>query len=121
MANNRIAGVAFVKYDGRQLPIKGSWEVQFAKLKREGISGQDRVHGYKEMPGVPAIKGKVSTTADVSLPVLLAITDATVTLEHANGKVYVLRNAWTAEEYTVQTEEGELDVTFQGMDIDEIA
>ena len=120
MANNRIAGTAFVKYDGRQLPIKGGWKVNFHKLKREGISGQDRVHGYKEMPGVPSIEGEVSTTADVSLPVLLAITDATVTLEHANGKTYVLRNAWTAEDYTVETEDGKISVKFEGMDIDEI-
>jgi len=120
MANNRIAGVAYVKYDGRQLPIKGSWEVGFHKLKREGISGQDRVHGYKEMPAVPFLKGDISSTAEVSLPVLLAITDATVTLEAANGKTYVLRNAWTADEYTLQTEDGKIAVKFEGMDIDEI-
>lgn len=121
MSNNRIAGVAYVKYDGRQLPVRGSWEVNFNKLKREGISGQDRVHGYKEMPGVPSIKGDVSTTKDVSLVSLLGITDATVTLELANGKTYVLRNAWTADEYTIQTEEGKLAVKFEGMDIDEIS
>lgn len=121
MANNRIAGVAYVKYDGRQLPIRGSWKVNFAKLKREGISGQDRVHGYKEMPSVPSIEGEVSSTAEVSLPALLAITDATVTLEAANGKVYVLRNAWTAEDYTLETEDGKISVKFEGMDVDELA
>ncbi|MGE0022110.1 MAG: phage tail tube protein [Hyphomicrobium sp.] len=120
MANNRIAGVAYVKFDGRQLPIKGNWEVGFNRLKREGIAGQDRVHGYKELPGVPSIEGDVSSTADVSLPELLRITDATVTLEHANGKVYVLRNAWTANEYTLQTAEGQIKVRFEGMEIDEL-
>ncbi len=120
MANNRIAGVAFVKYDGRQLPVRGSWKVNFNKLTREGISGQDRVHGYKEMPGIPSFEGEISTTADISLPELLAIKDATVTLELANGKTYVLRNAWTSGEYSVETEEGKLSVKFEGMDIDEI-
>jgi hypothetical protein len=120
MANNRIAGVAFVKFDGRQLPIRGNWKVGFNKLKREGIAGQDRVHGYKEMPDVPFIEGDVSTTEDVSLPVLLSITDATVTIEIANGKAYVLRNAWTANGYEIETEEGKLGVRFEGMEIDEI-
>lgn len=120
MANNRIAGVAWVKYDGRQLPIKGGWKVNFGKLKREGISGQDRVHGYKEMPGLPSIEGEVSTTADVSMATLVGITDATVTLEHANGMTYVLRNAWTADDYINETEDGKIAVKFEGMDIDEI-
>jgi len=121
MANNRIAGVAFVKYDGRQLPVRGSWNVGFNKLKREGLAGQDRVHGYKEKPDVPFLEGDVSTTADVSLDVLLAITDATVTIELANGKSYVLRNAWTAQGYEIDSEEGKIKVRFEGMDIDEIS
>jgi hypothetical protein len=121
MANNRIAGVAYLKYDGRQLPIKGNWKVGFNKLKREGIAGQDRVHGYKEMPDVPFMEGQVSTTAELSLPTLLAVTDATVTLELANGKTYVLRNAWTAQGYEIESEEGQISVRFEGMDIDEIS
>lgn len=120
MAQNRIAGVAFVKFDGKQLPIKGSWQVNFARIKREGISGQDRVHGYKEMPGVPSIEGDVSTTADVSVEELQAIENATVTLEAANGKIYVLRNAWSADAYEIQTEDGKIKVKFEGIDIDEV-
>lgn len=120
MANNRIAGVAYVKFDGRQLPIKGGWKVGYNKVKREGVSGQDSVHGYKEMPQVPYLEGDVSTTRDVSLDVLLSITDATVTAELANGKTYVLRNAWTADSYEIESEEGKLKVRFEGMDIDEI-
>jgi len=121
MAQHRVAGVAYVKYDGRALPIKGGWTVGFNRLKREGIAGQDRVHGYKEMPQVPFIEGDVTTTAEVSLEALEDITDATVQLEHANGKVYVLRNAWTANVYEANTEEGTLKVRFEGLDIDEIS
>jgi len=121
MAGNRIAGVAYVKYDGKALPIRGGWTVGFNRIKREGISGQDAVHGYKEMPQVPYIEGDVSTTAEVSLETIEGITDATVQLEHANGKVYVLRNAWTADAYEADTEEGKLKVKFEGLDIDEIS
>lgn len=121
MANNRVAGVAYLKVDGRQLPLRGSWEIGFNKLKREGISGQDRVHGYKEMPGVPYLKGDLTTDRELSLDMLLGITDATVTLETANGKTYVLRNAWSADEYAAQTEDGKISCKFEGMDIDEIS
>jgi Phage tail tube protein len=120
MAQNRIAGVAYVKYNGRQLPAKGSWTVGFNTLKREGIAGQDRVHGYKEKPEVPFIEGECSTTADLSVEELIAVVDATVTLEHANGKVYVLRNAWTADAYDIDSEEGKIKVKFEGMSIDEL-
>lgn len=120
MAQSRIAGVAFVKYNGRALPIRGGWTVGFNQIKREGLAGQDGVHGYKEMPQVPFIEGDVSTTADVAIEALVAITDATVQLEAANGKVYVLRNAWTADAYEIDTEEGKLKVRFEGLSIDEI-
>ena len=121
MAQNRIAGVAYVKYDGRPLPLEGGWTVNFAKLKREGKAGQSGVNGYKEMPEVPSIEGEVATTAEVSVEDLVAITNATVQLEAANGKVYVLRNAWTADAYEIDTEEGKIKVKFEGLDIDEIS
>ncbi len=121
MAQNRIAGVAYVKYDGKQLPIRGKWQVGFNQIKREGIAGQDGVHGYKEMPQVPSLEGDVSTTDDLSVEDLVGITGATVTLEHANGKVYVLREAWTANAYDIDTEEGSIKVRFEGLSIDEVA
>lgn len=117
---NRIAGVAYVKYNGRHVPAKGSWTVGFNRIKREGIAGQDGVHGYKEVPQVPYIEGEVSTTAEVSMVDFVNIQDATVQLEHANGKVYVLRNAWTAENYENNTEDGKFKVKFEGMSIDEL-
>lgn len=120
MANNRIAGVAYLKYDGKQLPLRGGWNHNIAGLKREGIAGQDGVHGYKEMPEVPYMEGDVSTTPEVSIEELRDVTDATVTLEQANGKTYVLRNAWTSDAYEVDTEEGKVKIKFEGMQGDEI-
>jgi len=38
-----------------------------------------------------------------------------VTLQVANGKTIVLRNAWFAGEGTVQTEEGNIAVRFEGL------
>ena len=120
MAQNRIAGIAYVKYDGKQLPIRGKWQIGFNQIKREGIAGQDGVHGYKEMPQVPSLEGDVSTTEDLAVEDLVAVTKATVTLEAANGRVYVLRDAWTANAYDVDTEEGSIKVRFEGLQIDEL-
>ncbi len=120
MAQHRIAGVAFVKVDGRQFPIRGKWKSNILPYKREGIAGQDSVHGYKEMPRVPTIQGDVSYTQDLSIDDLAKITDATITLELANGKTHVLRNAWWSDESEVDTEEGSFPVKFEGLSGEEI-
>jgi uncharacterized protein YlzI (FlbEa/FlbD family) len=120
MAVNRIAGVAYVKVDGRQFPLRGKWKSNIHLYKREGIAGQDAVHGYKEMPRIPTIEGDVSYTRDFLIEDLPKITDATITLELANGKTHVLRNAWWSDESQVDTEEGSFPVKFEGLSGEEI-
>ena len=53
MAQNRVAGTAWLKVDSKQYPLRGKWKSKVQADKREGIAGQDAVHGYKEMPRVP--------------------------------------------------------------------
>lgn len=120
MANNRVAGVAYLAVNGTQYPIRGKWKHNILPTKREGIVGQDGVHGYKEMPRQPMMQGDVTDLGSISLEELHRITDATITLELANGKVYILRNAWMAEESEVDTEEGQFQLTFQGLSGDEV-
>lgn len=115
MSTHRIAGVAFVKVNDRQYALRGSLTVSPDLFEREGIAGQDSVHGYKEIPRVPFIEGEFSTVRELSLDDLSAITDATVTAELANGKVYVLRNAWTAGAREINAEEGQVSIRFEGM------
>jgi hypothetical protein len=81
--------------------------------------GADAVHGYKEVPQVPFIEGKITDSSDLDLAELCDVVDATVTLELANGKVIVLRDAWYAGEGTVDTDEGEIGVRFEGKSADE--
>lgn len=118
----RIAGVVYVKYttatgDSLQLPLAGKWKVNFSRYKREGKSGQDGVHGYKEMPQVPSMEGDVFNVPELSIAALDNITDATVTLEHANGRIYVGRNGWRAEASELETEEGTTPVKFEFLEI----
>lgn len=111
----RIAGVAYLKANGQQYPLKGSLTVSPSDTEREGIAGQDYVHGYKETPRVPYIEGDVSTVPELSIEAINRLTDVTVTAELANGRVYVLSKAWCTNATEIDTEEGQFTVRFEGL------
>lgn len=117
--SNRIAGTIYVRVDGEQMYCRGGWKVNFAKKVREGVAGQDVVHGYLEKPAIPSIEGEVTDRANLSLAKLADVENATVTIELANGKIYVLSEAWLVSELSVETEDGKLSVKFEGMDMTE--
>lgn len=116
----RIAGTAYLKVDGGQYALRGSFTVSIDAFEREGIAGQDAVHGHKEMPRVPFIEGDISLVPELSIEDLAEVTDATVTAELANGRVYLLREAWTAGARELDTEEGKTSVRFEGMSGEEL-
>ena len=118
--SNRFAGIAYWYADGRQLALRGNMEIMPSRFERTGIAGQDAVHGYSELPVVPYISGDVSTLEGTAVEDVDAITDATITVEAANGTVWVLRNAWRAERSTVNTRDGQFHVRFEGMKLDEL-
>lgn len=116
----RVGGIIFVKIDGVQYRVKGSWTYNLGKSKREAVVGSDSVHGYKEMPQVPFIEGTITDDPAVSMEALLEVQDATIILELANGKVVHLKNAWFAGDGNFTTEEGELEARFEGLTANEI-
>jgi hypothetical protein len=118
--SNRRSGTLFVKVSGVQRDAKGSFTYNIGSPKREAIVGPDRVHGYKEMPQVPYIEGEITDSSDLDLAAFTTQSAETVTLELANGKVFVLRDAWYAADGNVQTEEGNIQVRYEGMSGEEI-
>jgi hypothetical protein len=72
------------------------------------------------VPQPAFIEGEITDSAALSLSKLVTITDATVTLELANGKVIALRNAWYAGEGTGQSEEGNIAFRFEAADGEEV-
>lgn len=121
MANpNRRAGKIFFKVDGTQHDAKGAFSYNLGAGKREAIVGSDKVHGYKEAPQVPFIEGAITDSGALDLQNLLELDDVTITLELANGKNILLRNAWYANEGTVNAEEGEIPVRFEGLEAEEL-
>jgi hypothetical protein len=120
MASRRIAGVAYIFVDGQQYPLRGDLKVSVDTLEREGVAGQDGVHGFTEKPRVPWIEGAISDLGGLSLVALQQMEDVTVTAELANGKVYVLRNAWTSAAREFDAAEGQATVRFEGMSAEEM-
>jgi hypothetical protein len=118
--SNRLGGIINVKVNGEIKLAKGEYSYNLGANKRDAIIGADRVHGYTEKPQAPFIEGEVTDTSDFDLAAFTSIDDATITLELANGKVIVLRNAWYAHEGTVKTVEGNIPLRFEGMSAEEV-
>lgn len=114
-AQNRVAGVCYLKANGKQLTLGGAFTVSPSKVEREGVVGMSGVAGYKETPVIPYIEGEVITTADLDIEELDAFVGGTVTAELANGKNYVLTQAWRAGRSEIDGVEGKLPVRFEGV------
>ena len=116
----RIGGVLNLTIDGQQYAVRGNFEVTPSTVKREGVAGQDFVHGYTEMPVVPGAKGDLSTVPGLKLQQLEKIVDSTIQVSLANGNTYVLAGAWTNSAFAIGTAEGKVGVEFGCVTCDEI-
>jgi len=121
MANRRVGGIIFLKVDGALFQAKGEFTYNLGTNKREMIVGADAVHGFKEEPQVAMIEGAITDSDELDLQRLTEIRDSTVTLELANGKVVVLREAAYTADGNVSTSEGEIEVKFEGIKGEEIS
>ena len=119
-SNQRIGGVASLTIDGQQYTLRGNMKVKPSTVKREGVAGQDAVHGYTEMPIVPGADCDLTTTNGLSLIDLENIVDSTVTIQLANGRTYVLTDAWTESAFEIDTAEGKFGVNFGCITCEEI-
>jgi hypothetical protein len=116
----RRAGIISFRVNGEQYDAKGNFTYGLGAPKRDAIIGSDVVHGFKEAPQVPFIEGEITDRQTLNLKTLLNLEDETVTLGLANGKVVSLSNAWYAAEGTGNTEEGNIQVRFEGLSAEEV-
>ena len=121
MANRRVGGILFFKINGALFQTKGEWTYDIGVPKREAVVGADGVHGFKEEPKVPFMEGAITDNDETDLQALFEFRDGTATLELANGKVIVIREAFYAGEGTATTSEGEVAVRIEGIRGEEIA
>jgi len=120
MANRRVGGILLLKIDGELFQAKGEFTYNINPNKRESVVGQDGVHGFSETPKMLFIEATITDNDELDLEQLLAIRDATVTIELANGKVIVLREAFYAADGDVTSSEGEIQVRFEGISGEEV-
>jgi hypothetical protein len=120
MPNNRRAGVLQIQINGDVYDAAGDFTYNLGFAKREGLVGPSGVQGYSEMPQIPFIEGTVRDSRDLNEEQLLTVKDATITLLHANGKTILLRDAWQANEGNFATNEGTIEVRFEGMSAEAI-
>lgn len=118
--SNRKGGIINLKINGEIYLAKGNFTHNLGSPKRDTIIGADKVHGYTEKVQAPFIEGEITDTYDTDLRVFTTFDNATVTLEEANGKTFVLRNAWYCAEGNKQSEEGNVQFRAEGTDGEEI-
>lgn len=116
----RVGGIVNLRRNGTLLRVKANVQIQGLTNKKEGVLGQDTVHGYKEIPQIPAFDTEITDALDTDLAELFSGTADTITCEVANGKVYALRDAWFAGEGTINSEEGNVTVRWEGLSVEEI-
>ncbi len=121
MANRRVGGILLFKLDGQLFQVKGEWTYDIGVPKRTAVVGADGVHGFKEEPKVPFMEGALTDNDELSLEALFRFRDGTATLELANEKIIVIREAFYAGEGTVTTGEGEIATRIEGISGEEIA
>ena len=110
----RVGGIIRLTVDGAQLQAKGAFTANEGNPKKEMVVGTDGIHGHKETIQVPYIDGAITDSLNLDTTSLCNITGATVIVDFANGKSFVLRDAVFAAEGEVSSEEGEIKVRFEG-------
>lgn len=117
---NRLAGVAFVAIDGVTYQLAGAGTYQVSGSSREALNGQDGFHGFSEVPRPGVISWSFRDGNNVSVSALNEMSDATVTLELANGKIIIARNAVRiGEPLKVNSEDATGDVEFYSPEVTE--
>lgn len=115
----RIAGTAYITVDGQSLMLSGDVGYTVSGKRRETLIGQDGVHGYKETPIAGRITATLRDAAGLSLTALNAMTNVTVVVELANGKMIFGRNMWTVDAQEGKASEATVDVVWEGPKVEE--
>lgn len=116
---NRIAGTANVVVDGVTIMVAGKFKYRPSKVKRETLTGMDRVHGYKETPISGLISMDVRDSGGTSVSDFNDMTNVTVTATLANGKIIIGSGMWTTDAQEVESEDAVFSVTFESDDVSE--
>lgn len=109
----RRSGIIHAKFDDQVLQTVGEFTLSLGRTKKQALIASGEVIGYKEvLEDPPSIKGSIAIDKNTDFNRLFESDGATITLE-LGEQVFVLRSAWLAE-HELTTDEGKMNVTFQG-------
>ena len=108
--SQKIAGTCYVKVDGAQLVLNGAVEAPLNKKKRETI-----VPGYfKEEENTAFVKVEAVGVKETDFQKIVNATNATVTVEFANGKVYTLSGSYIVGDANYNSDDGKVALEWNG-------
>jgi len=99
--------------------VEGDVKYKVSTKKRETLIGYDGVHGYKETYVAGSISMSLRDYGGLTVADFNSMTDVTVVLTLANGKVVTGKGMWTIEDQEVDTAEAKFDVKFEGPSVTE--
>ena len=117
----RIAGIAQLFVNGVLVALRGNFMVSPSSIERTMLAGQDRVHGYQELPRVPFIEGDISTMPDVPLSTFEQQTSTQVVAILANGMQYTLMEASCKAGFEANARDGQARIRWEGTRCDEVS
>ena len=110
----KLGGEIRLMVNGEAVRCMGEFTHRPSVPKRSAVVGTNEVTGYSEEIQVPFIEGALTDSKNLSLTDFFNITDATITLVLANGKTFVLTEAFYAGSAEVKSKESEVNLRFEG-------
>lgn len=108
------ADILRITVDGAPIRCKGEFTVRPGVPKRNGIIGTNEVAGFNEEIVIPFVEGALTDSANLNLEDFFMIKNATVNVEFANGKTFLLTEAYYAGSAEIKSKENEVNVRFEG-------
>lgn len=101
-----------------RLPTKEGATINFGKLKREAVLGDEGVLGFsEEYEGAPFIKVTIMHAKSTDEEAIQNFTGENLTYQTNNGKTYTLMDAWTVDPLELSVKDGQLEVLFNGTEL----
>jgi hypothetical protein len=111
---NQRTGKVWILSDGLMFEtMDGAKLTGYEGTERDAVTGT-AVFGYIEKTTVPTVDCEIAHGPLVSLDLINAMTDVTITFVCDSGPIYALNHAWKSKPTEVTGGSGKMSVQFQG-------
>lgn len=114
---NRKAGIASLSINGVAYDVVSDAAYFANFVKRETLIGQSGIQGYSEMPQAGYISATIRDNGGLTAGYFNTLTNATLVLTLANGKLVYGDSMWNTEADEVKTQEATFMIKFEGASV----